>query len=254
LAVSFDLAVWEQSSFITKEHAVGVFERATSGDPIVGFEQTGRLARFSDELFRIYPDLDALTERRLRKLERTDSAKLVWSVGGLDKQVETGFLYLCIQWSKARDVLATVVRLAGRHDVLVFDPQEDGIHYPPGVGPLPHPVLGDVVSPARYWGVTEGLLRQQLGQLSEHYWFVTIDRDAEEQYAQVAVGSRLAAQGAAFPTGGPPDYVLEVRRGSEDEHYRTGLDDLPSVERYLVGYLRGDDSWQASCDWQKVAF
>ena len=77
---------------------------------------------FYDELTRRWPEIDSIPEERIGDFEYCP-----WSCA-----IERSGMYVIVNcvWSKADDVASYVYQLAEKHDLVLYDPQEDRIKLP----------------------------------------------------------------------------------------------------------------------------
>ncbi|MBB5084182.1 hypothetical protein [Nonomuraea endophytica] len=116
--MSFDLAVWFEDEPITPMRATAKFldwceepsEDHSSPDP------RAEVAAFLDELTARYPDLTA-----------DNYAGSPWAE---PLTVAEDIVLASAVFPRAAEVCRTVFELAGRHGLLVFDPQSGSLHVP----------------------------------------------------------------------------------------------------------------------------
>ena len=116
--MSMDLYVWKAPRVTETDDAQRLI---TSEDESV-FEQSADLERFYAELLAVFPPPEAFTEEELKEnpVPWADSPhgsnRLVW---------------LSIRWSANGEDLDTIVDLARRYDLVLYDPQGPSFHSPP---------------------------------------------------------------------------------------------------------------------------
>jgi len=136
--VSMDLYVWKRP-FTTDEDEA---QRLITAEDESVFEPSAELEQFYAELMAIFPPPEAFT------VEEQAQNPVPWadSPHGSDRLV-----WLSIRWSADGDDLDTIVELARKHDLVLYDPQgpsfhspadeNEGIEYPPTAGSYVRGVL-----------------------------------------------------------------------------------------------------------------
>jgi hypothetical protein len=226
--VSFDLLVWHESAPITADEARAKLERR--GDDGV-FHDHPAVAAFRDALLQRFPALESLSEKDL-------DGYGVWSV---TPQPSTSLLELSCVWSRASEVGAAVVDLAGEHGLICYEP---GMHVVnpnvPGYNP---PFL---LSSARFPDIPDPDARRlewAVRRLGDDNDFAILDRD-DGWFAQVGWGER-----AGVPVG---TYVLEYQEGTADRHFRSETWDVAEVVQFLQDFLADDQSWKQRHQWKPL--
>jgi hypothetical protein len=119
--MSFDLIVWKEPAVSTEEEASSLVHRFhESGDPSV-FHASEDLLHFYDELLQRCPALELFDddERRL--------AETPWSV---TPERSGRVIELNIRWRAPDDMVDTMVALARKHQLVMYDPQGPTLHSP----------------------------------------------------------------------------------------------------------------------------
>jgi hypothetical protein len=116
--MSMDLYVWKAPRVTETDDAQRLI---TSEDESV-FEPSADLERFYAELLAVFPPPEAFTEEEL------EDNPIPWadSPEGSDRLV-----WLSIRWSANDGDLDTIVDLARRYDLVLYDPQGPSFHSPP---------------------------------------------------------------------------------------------------------------------------
>jgi hypothetical protein len=116
--MSMDLYVWKAPRVTETDDAQRLI---TSEDESV-FEQSADLERFYAELLGVFPPPETFTEEEL------EDNPVPWadSPEGSDRLVG-----LSIRWSAKDEDLDTIVELARRYDLVLYDPQGPSFHSPP---------------------------------------------------------------------------------------------------------------------------
>ncbi|MGA3295739.1 MAG: hypothetical protein ABSE45_17375 [Candidatus Acidiferrales bacterium] len=118
--MSFDLAVWKADDpGLTDSDAGKIFLQLCDGAH-EGWPAAPEVEAFYRELTQRYPELDDLPE------EEVDNCP--WSAR-LDRSAH--HVIMTVVWSRADEIRSVVLDLAGKHSLLLFDPQEGKIIRPP---------------------------------------------------------------------------------------------------------------------------
>ena len=112
-----DLYVWKHP-FTTDEDEA---QRLITHEDESVFEPSAELERFYAELMELFPPPEAFT------LEELEQNPVPWadSPHGSDRLV-----WLSIRWSAEGEDLDTIVELARKHDLVLYDPQGPSFHSP----------------------------------------------------------------------------------------------------------------------------
>jgi hypothetical protein len=112
-----DLYVWK-APVVTDE---GVAQQLITREDEGIFEPSADLERFYAELLELFPPPEAFTEQELED----DPIPWADSPYGSERLV-----CLSIRWSAEDEDLDTIVELARRHDLVLYDPQGPSFHSP----------------------------------------------------------------------------------------------------------------------------
>lgn len=121
--MSFDLWVWREDGPVTAEAAGEKYDALDEQEP--EGEPDERVTAFYKELTDRYPELYVLTD------DDVDSSP--WSD---DPGISAAGVFLCIVWSRAEEMLSSVIALAARHGLVCFDLGADVVYNPPGMTDL----------------------------------------------------------------------------------------------------------------------
>lgn len=141
--MSCDFGIWWPSKRRDDAAASRLYAALCEGDT-TGVEPSPAIDAFYNELTGIHPEIDDLPE------EDVDDTDLCpWSIG-FDRS--PGHLIICCVWSKAEYAHELIQRLAGKHGLAVYDPQEKTITYPPPKGAPGAPAGSESRKPWwRFW-------------------------------------------------------------------------------------------------------
>jgi hypothetical protein len=116
--VSMTLHLWKAPRVTDPDEA----QRLIELDDESVFEPSEDLRRFYAELLEIFPPPEALTEEQLED----GSSPWADTLEGTDRLV-----FLSVRWSANDEHLDTIVELARRYDLVLYDPQGPSFHSPP---------------------------------------------------------------------------------------------------------------------------
>ena len=119
--MSFDLAVWYPDKRLSDEEASERYHRLCDSDT-TGVVDHPSVEAFYRELTATHPEIDDVPEDKIGDHEYSP-----WSVA-MDRS--DGHVLMCCVWSQAEYVGDIVGRLAAKHSLAVYDPQEETITYP----------------------------------------------------------------------------------------------------------------------------
>ena len=119
--MSYDLAVWYPSRAFSAEEAGEIYGRLCDGQTDV-LEPDPAVTAFYTELTSLHPEIDDIPA------ERVDDHDLCpWSVA-FDRS--DAFVIMCAVWSSTELVNQVVSRLAAKHGLLVYNPQDGTVVLP----------------------------------------------------------------------------------------------------------------------------
>lgn len=119
--MSFDLAVMNVESRISSEAAADIYGELCDGNYDV-LKPSVKIDAFYQELITRYPDIESYSD--------DDVDECPWSV---EIDVSDGAVMMCIVWSRVEEVAPFVMRLAEKHGLACYDPQDDKLHLPPSL-------------------------------------------------------------------------------------------------------------------------
>ncbi len=114
--VSFDLMLLDPDTVPTIE---GIYEVLESDAPEVPL--TTRMQAAIDECSSRWPAYD----------EAGNEIETPWASWPLARAMELPVIELNIGWNHAATMLSVLIDVAQRHDIVLYDPQTDEIHFPP---------------------------------------------------------------------------------------------------------------------------
>ncbi|TDC52527.1 hypothetical protein E1281_18930 [Actinomadura sp. KC345] len=237
--MSFDLCVWRENHPITGAQALRTYwwlcgsERLGAADESeFTLAHDERVDAFHTELLDAHPPLEGLDTA-----EAEDSP---WSM--TPDHMPGSYVIMMMGFSDAPEIAPAVIDLAGRYDLVCYDPQAMRVHNPGEIVDTDGPRLefcdGGIVNDPRPRDLPD-----LLGQITDRNWFAVLER-RPGWFMQVGIGERA---------GGLPDGVfgLEYREGDEDRHFRVLLSDPEEVAHAFQGYAEGHDHWKSTLDWQQ---
>ena len=127
--MSFDLGVWHATRALNAEAADAVYQALCEGAtlPEDGSIATSlRVAAFMAELGSRFPDLDSLPD--------DDVAASPWASGFENSDQ---YAIFNIRWSAAKTMLPAIRALAMKHELVLYDPQDESVYNPPSLQSIP---------------------------------------------------------------------------------------------------------------------
>lgn len=122
--MSFDLGIWYSQEALTPKQAGEVYVKLCEGT--VALEgQNSQIAAFYNELTEKWPEIDTVPDEKI-----DDHDYCPWSCA-IDRS-GMHVLLSCV-WSKAQDVAVFVEELAARHELLLYNPQQNTVKLPPSL-------------------------------------------------------------------------------------------------------------------------
>lgn len=229
--MSFDLAVWSESTAVSAAEAIRKHHEFAAREPDAG-PADPRAVVFHRELTAHYPSLSDLP---VEELENSP-----WNG---DPMVVGEAVLMTMSWSAADAAVLFIQELAERHEMVLFDPQGDTVYLPPTLRGEPALRLS-ACDGARIEDPDAAAIEAAVAGLSPGNWFLVLDRG--DHYVQVGLGEQAAAR--------PGRYVLEHRQGQRDRHFRAEVAERAVVSRAFTGFAAGEDSWREGFDWQRVEY
>jgi hypothetical protein len=117
--MSFDLAVLNIEHPISSEEAAEIYGELCNGN-YESLRPSEKIDAFYQALIEKYPDIDSYSG------DEVDECS--WSV---EIDVSDGAVVMCMVWSRVEEVAIYVMRLAEKHDLACFNPQDDTLYLPP---------------------------------------------------------------------------------------------------------------------------
>ena len=108
-------------SRISSEAAADIYGELCDGNYDV-LKPSAKIDAFYQELITRYPDIESYSD------DNVDECP--WSV---EIDVSDGAVMVCIVWSRVEEVAPFVMRLAEKHGLACYDPQDDKLHLPPSL-------------------------------------------------------------------------------------------------------------------------
>jgi hypothetical protein len=119
--MSCDHAVWFPHKRLSNAEAGALYLALCDGDTSV-VQAHPAVDAFYEELVAKHPQIDDISDDQV-----DDHDLCPWSIA-FDRS--PGHLIMCCVWSKADYVGALLKSLAAKHDLALYDPQSESIHYP----------------------------------------------------------------------------------------------------------------------------
>jgi hypothetical protein len=120
--MSFDLAVWHGNTALSVEEAGDLYRRLCNQEWAPAEWHPG-VDAFYIELCSRYPEIDMLAD------DEVDNCP--WSCGH-DRSGQ--HVIMCLTYgNQLRDAALFITRLAAKHGLICFDPQEPVVYLPPGL-------------------------------------------------------------------------------------------------------------------------
>jgi len=126
--MTFDLAVWHSERRPSSLEAQRIYEELCDGHSTHGLKANDQVRAFKREFAKDYPDLDVPG--------REDVAESLRPEGGEDWDHA---VVLNFGWSAAEKMLAVVCRVAAKHGLICYDPQQGVVHFPREQAPASKP-------------------------------------------------------------------------------------------------------------------
>ena len=124
--MSCDYAIWSTRERLDAAAAGRLYVALCDGET-AGVEPSPAIDAFYAELTAMHPELDDVPEDVLDDVDLCP-----WSIA-FDRS--PGHLIVACVWSKADDVGELLLRLAQKHGLAFFDPQNERVVYPPARRP-----------------------------------------------------------------------------------------------------------------------
>ncbi|MCD9875372.1 hypothetical protein [Streptomyces guryensis] len=224
--MSFDLGFWWEAQPITPVEAARKYSAMIAGEVGIANEHPA-LDVFFGELISRFPDLtedNFETSPWAAPLYRTSEC-----------------LIAPISYPRQLEVSEFLLELANATGVTSYDPQSGNVHFPVSGNSVTLEFAdGTVINSPSRDDVTRAL-----NGLSPEDWYLILET-RPGWFIQVGFGTA-----AGIPAH---SYVLEFRDGSEDEHFRTALAELPQIIDAFHKSLSGDNSWRANFRFSRVSY
>ena len=122
--MSFDLGVWYSEKAVTPKQAGELYVSLCEGT--IALEgQNQQICAFYDELTGKWPEIDKVPDE---KIDDHDYCPRSCAIDRSGMHI----LLSCV-WSKAQDVAAFVEELALKHELLLYNPQQNTVTLPPAL-------------------------------------------------------------------------------------------------------------------------
>ena len=119
--MSFGLAVISLEKSIALDEAASVYAELCDGNYEI-LSPSAKIDAFYSELISRYPDIDSYSD------DEVDECP--WSV---EIDVSDGAVLMCMVWSRVEEVAPYVIKLAARHDLSCYDPQDEKLYLSPSL-------------------------------------------------------------------------------------------------------------------------
>jgi len=119
--MSFDLVAWKAPAVKDEDEALAILRRFDAAEDPDIFEQSEDLLRFYDDLLARYPALETFDadDERLKRTPWSETPERS------DRVIE-----MSIRWHAPDEALDTIVELARKYDLVLYDPQGPALHSP----------------------------------------------------------------------------------------------------------------------------
>ncbi|MGW5611641.1 hypothetical protein ACWEWI_37390 [Streptomyces sp. NPDC003753] len=224
--MSFDLGFWWEAQPIPPAEAARKYSAMIAGEVGVVGEHPA-LNAFYGELVSQFPDL---TEENF---ETSPWAAPLYRTSEC--------LIASISHSQQSAVFERLLELADAGGVTCYDPQSGKVYCPKGENSVTLEFSdGSVINDPSQDDVTRAL-----NSLSPDDWYVILET-RPGWFIQVGFGVA-----AGIPA---ESYVLEVKDGSEDKHYRTVVTELSQIINAFSETLSGNSGWRADFRFSSVRY
>ncbi len=223
--MSFDLAVWHETTPITTQDAVRKYHQLCDSNTDLVHAHPG-VDAFYQELVQRYPELHTYADEDLEQ-----------SPWNAEHDRSPAHVIVSIAWSRAGEVAPVVADIASRHGLVCLDPQVPVVHYPPFLLGMPHLRLqtmnGRVVD-----NPTPAEIAQEIaGIAAEANHFAGLER-TNLTYMQTEIAENREI------------FALEYQDGALDRHYRVEGVTRAAVVQAFQEYAVGNQAWKARYRWK----
>ncbi|MEU0822545.1 hypothetical protein [Streptomyces mirabilis] len=224
--MSFDLGFWWEAQSIPPAEAARKYSAMVAGEVGVAGEHPA-LDVFFGELISQFPDL---TEENFESspwaapLYRTNECLIV-----------------SISYPHQSEVSERLLELSNASGVTCYDPQSGSVHSPVSGNSVTLEFSdGSVIDSPSQDDVTRAL-----NGLSPEDWYLILEI-RPGWFIQVGFGAAA---------GIPADsYVLEVKDGAKDKHFKTVATELPRIIDAFHKFLSGDSTWRVNFQFSRVSY
>nr|WTB30968.1 hypothetical protein OG781_17085 [Streptomyces sp. NBC_00830] len=224
--MSFDLGFWWEAQQIPPVEAARKYSAMVAGEAGVASEHPA-LDVFFGELISQFPDLSE------ENFETSPWAAPLYRTSEC--------LIASISYPQQSEVSEFLLELANASGVTCYDPQSGNVHFPVSGNSVKLEFAdGSVIN-----GPSQDDVTRALNGLSPEDWYLILET-RPGWFIQVGFG---AAAGILADS-----YVLEVRDGSEDKHFRTVVTELPRIVDAFHKSLSGDLTWRTNFRFSRVSF
>jgi hypothetical protein len=224
--MSYDVSVWSSSRPLTVDEAARI-DNALADGAFDGLEADDRVGRFHAQLCERYPSVD---DPDTARAERSP-----WTAG-LD--VSDRHVGITIAYSRVKEVLPAIARLALNLGLVCFDPQLPRISQKVPEGTASRSVLQTENGSVTLNASTDAI-----------YSVLTSLKDPINSYAIFERGDSRYIQAKVDAMGA---WVLECRDGAADQHYAAASPTLADVARSFAAFAGDGDVWKQGLTWRKV--
>src|ERR1017187_6406166 len=123
--MSFDLGVWYSDEPLTDEDAGDLYVKLCE-QRWIPVEESAAVDAFYAELTSRYPEIDSIPEEELENCP--------WSCAHDRSGLH---VLMAITWSRCVEIAPVVLKVAARHGLVCYDPQESKVHLPSHLKPRP---------------------------------------------------------------------------------------------------------------------
>lgn len=224
--MSFDLGFWWESQPILPGEAARKYSAMIAGEAGVAREHSA-LDAFHGQLTSRFPDL---TEENI---ETSPWAAPLYRTSEC--------LIASISYPHQSEVFGYLLELSNSNGVTCYDPQSEKVHFPKDGNPVTLELSdGSVIN-----GPSRDEVTRALSELSPEDWYAILET-RPGWFIQVGYGDAA---------GIPADsYVLEVREGAQDRHFRAMVTELPQIIDAFHRSMSGDSTWRENFRFSRVSY
>lgn len=222
--MSFDLGFWWEERPLSSTDAARKYEALIEGRTGIVTGHS-KLESLYDTIVSRFPDL---TEENL------DSSP--WSVP-LHKTREC--IIVTMSYSRQSEVSDILLQMSESFGITCYDPQTGKVYFPEGESTATLELASGLV----IRGPSQDDVIAALSEISSEDWYVVLER-RPGWFIQVGFGEVAGVSDGS--------HALEVREGSEENHFRAVIEERSRVIDIFCRYLSGNAGWMRDSDFSRV--